>query len=277
MRTPQRTHSKPRPRADTTPRVGKPTAIRIGTAGWSLPRASAPAFPAAGTHLERYASVFNAVEITSSFYRPHRRETYAKWAASVPDDFRFSVKAPREITHELRLRACSKPLRTFLDEIDALGSRLGCLLIQLPPSLAFERRRATSFFTLLRREFERAVALEPRHASWFEPAVEELLRQFDVGRVGADPSLSAAAAAPMTGTLLSYHRLHGSPRMYYSNYEEPALVALSHDLVAAAARGREAWCIFDNTAHGFAIANALRAVELVSRSSKSAPRTVRRR
>jgi uncharacterized protein YecE (DUF72 family) len=80
--------------------------IRIGCAGWSLPRVEQERFPAAGSHLERYASVFDAVEINSSFHRPHRPATYARWAAAVPSSFRFSVKLPKTI---LTIFACSRP------------------------------------------------------------------------------------------------------------------------------------------------------------------------
>ena len=76
--------------------------IRIGTAGWTVPKAVAHAFPGEGGHLARYAGRLDAVEINSSFYRPHRPATYARWAECVPKDFRFAVKVPRLVTHELR-------------------------------------------------------------------------------------------------------------------------------------------------------------------------------
>jgi uncharacterized protein YecE (DUF72 family) len=236
--------------------------LRIGTAGWSLPRESLSAFPASGSHLQRYAAVFNAAEINSSFYRAHKRETYERWAASVSSDFRFSVKLPREITHDLRLRACAKPLQKFLDEIEGLGPRLGCLLIQLPPSFVFERALVKRFLTLLRRHFHGNAVIEPRHASWFESVVEDTLRGFDVGRVGSDPALTANAAIPIAKTPIAYRRLHGSPRMYYSSYEEPFLESVAAEMTAHASHAREAWCIFDNTAHGHSTSNALRLVEL---------------
>ena len=236
--------------------------LRIGTAGWSLPREAASHFPESGSHLQRYASVFDAAEINSSFYRPHRRETYARWAAAVPSGFRFSVKLPREITHDLRLRACAKPLSKFLGEVDGLGARLGCLLIQLPPSFAFDRAAVTRFLKLLRNHFDGNAVIEPRHATWFEPAVEDTLRTFDVGRVGSDPALSPAAAVPMPKARVLYRRLHGSPRMYYSSYDEAFIAAVAADMAATASRTCDCWCIFDNTAHGHAISNALRLAEL---------------
>jgi len=74
---------------------------RVGTAGWSIPRASAERAPGDGTHLQRYARVLACSEINSSFHRSHRAAVYAKWAASTPSGFRFSVKLPRAITHDL--------------------------------------------------------------------------------------------------------------------------------------------------------------------------------
>src|SRR5258708_2979797 len=99
--------------------------LRVGCAGWSIPKKQAHHFPGAGSHLERYAGRFNAVEINSSFYRPHRPTTYARWADSVPAGFRFAVKVPREITHERRLVDAAEGLDRFLAEACALGDRLG--------------------------------------------------------------------------------------------------------------------------------------------------------
>ena len=82
--------------------------ILIGTAGWNIRRDSAQHFAESGTHLARYAARFQAVEINSSFYRPHRTSTYARWADSVPSEFRFSVKLPKQMTHELRLNVSAE-------------------------------------------------------------------------------------------------------------------------------------------------------------------------
>src|SRR4051794_10397874 len=113
--------------------------VRIGTAGWSIPKAYAAPFPPSGSHLERYGAVFNAVEINSSFYRPHRIATYERWAATVPEDFRFAIKVPKSVTHERRLKDTGDLLDQFVSEVTGLGPKLGPLLVQLPPSLAFEQ------------------------------------------------------------------------------------------------------------------------------------------
>jgi len=233
------------------------TAPLIGCAGWSLPRPAWPQFAASGSHLERYASRFGAVEINSSFYRPHRPATYARWAASVPPSFRFAVKVPRRITHELRLRGAMAALDTFLAEATALGERLGCLLVQLPPSLPLDPAAAEAFFAGLRERFAGGVACEPRHATWFGPEAAALLADLRIARVAADPAPVPAAAEPGGWDGLAYHRLHGSPTMYYSAYDPPFLDRLAARLAADSAAGRPAWCIFDNTAEGAATTNAL--------------------
>ena len=239
------------------------TTIRVGCAGWALPRSAAASFPEIGSHLERYAAVLNAAEINSSFYRSHRHETYVRWAASVPLDFRFSVKLPKEITHTLRLKTCARPLKTFLSEIAGLGARLGCMLIQLPPSFAFHRAVVGQFLTLLRRHFDGDAVIEPRHVTWFEPEVEAMLHEFNVSRVASDPALCAAAALPGADSSVAYFRLHGSPRMYYSNYDDGHLRGVAAELNRHHAKSQRAWCIFDNTAHGFATMNALRLKKLL--------------
>ncbi len=240
----------PAPR-DAPPRAGR---AYVGCAGWSLPRDAQPHFPTEGTHLARYAARFPAVEINSSFYRPHRPATYARWAASVPPGFRFSVKVPRAITHERRLADAGPALDAFLAGPAALGPALGCLLVQLPPSLAFDAATADAFFAELRARHAGPVAAEPRHAGWFTPAADALLAGWRVARVAADPARVPAAAEPGGWPGNAYYRLHGSPRTYYSAYDAAFLDALAPRLAAAPAG---AWCIFDNTALGAATADAL--------------------
>jgi uncharacterized protein YecE (DUF72 family) len=236
----------------------------VGCAGWSIPKQHADDFPAGGTHLVRYARRFPAVEIDSSFYRPHRPETYARWAASTPAEFRFAVKLPREITHTRRLADAAAPLARFLGEATQLGEKLGPLLVQLPPSLRFDAGVADAFFDLLRESYAGQVACEPRHPSWFTVEPEQLLDRWRVARVAADPAVVPAAAEPGGWSGLVYYRLHGSPAMYESPYPPAHLDALAPRLARAAARETSAWCIFDNTALGAATADALALMERLS-------------
>lgn len=230
--------------------------IRVGCAGWSIPKEYADRFPEGGSHLARYAGRFPAVEINSSFYSPHRPATYARWAASVPAGFRFSVKVPKLATHERRLVETDDVLDAFVAEATQLGDRLGPLLVQLPPSLTFSSGVAERFLASLRERFDGAVALEPRHPTWFEPEAVELVTSYRVARVAADPAVVPAAAEPGGWDGLVYYRLHGSPKMYYSAYPKEYLQALTATLVRAA-KSAAVWCIFDNTAASAATGDAL--------------------
>lgn len=233
--------------------------LRVGTAGWALPSTYRELFPAEGTHLARYAQRFNAAEINSSFYRSHKQQTYARWAASVPDGFRFAVKVPKEITHTRRLVGVKRHLMKFIGEVNALDDRLGPLLVQLPPSLKFSAD-AAKFFAMARDGFEGDIVCEPRHASWFEGDVEGVLKKFKVARVAADPARVPTASVPGGWTGITYRRLHGAPRMYASSYPPSTITAIAKAMLEDDGPRRQHWCVFDNTLLGEATGNALALV-----------------
>ena len=235
----------------------------MGTAGWTLPSAVRERFAGAGTQLERYARVFSCVEINSSFYRPHRRSTYERWAASVPAGFRFSLKLPKEITHTRRLANIADPLARFLDASSGLARKRDVILVQLPPSLAYDDALAASFLEHLSCGYAGRIACEPRHPSWFSAQADTRLASFGIARVAADPAVVPDAARPGGAAGWSYLRLHGSPRTYYSGYDDARLAVLAADVRA---HGKSAWCIFDNTAAGAATGDALRLEEMLSGS-----------
>ena len=237
--------------------------IRIGTAGWSIPRASTARFDPSGTHLQRYASRFRCVEINSSFYRPHVPATYGRWHDATPPDFRFAVKMPRAITHERALRDAREPLAAFLAEIEGLAEKRGPILVQLPPSLSFDGSVARRFFELVRRTYRGPVVCEPRHATWFSPRVASLLHGFEVSRVAADPPRVPEAAVPGAWSRLAYVRLHGSPRTYWSRYDATYIETLA-SMLRSLRQAEEVWCVFDNTASGAAVENAWELRERMS-------------
>jgi uncharacterized protein YecE (DUF72 family) len=237
--------------------------VRIGTAAWNVPKEHAAPFPVAGSHLERYSAVLNTVEINSSFYRPHRTTTYERWAASVPESFRFAVKVPKAITHERRLKDTDDLLDRFLSEVSGLGPKLGPLLVQLPPSLRFDDGVADTFLSGLRSRVEGLLVCEPRHASWFTPDVEGLFEELRIARVAADPAPVSGADKPGGWRSVAYYRLHGSPRIYYSAYSPENLAAIAERIASDAADEIETWCIFDNTAAFAATGDALTTRSLV--------------
>jgi uncharacterized protein YecE (DUF72 family) len=239
--------------------------FRIGCAGWNIPRQSGDNFASEGSHLERYSQTFNCCEINSSFYRPHKKETWERWAASVPAGFQFSVKVPKTITHEAKLNCGTEVLSAFLQQIKFLQDKLGPILIQIPPSLAFDSSSARNFLALLRQEYSGDVVCEPRHSSWFCNEVDELLEEYRIARVAADPACVPDGISPGGWSSLVYFRLHGSPRRFYSAYNDDFLTKLSVELGDLKGSAR-VWCIFDNTASGNATQNAL---ELNTKLNKS--------
>ncbi len=230
--------------------------IRVGCAGWNVPGDSAAEFPVDGSHLVRYSRVLNCSEINSSFYREHKPSTWERWRESVPEGFQFSVKAPRAITHDAKLKSEPEVLSKFLAQVTVLREKLGPILFQLPPSLEFERAIVTDFLTMLRQHFAGDVVWEPRHKSWFENDATEALSGFGVARVAADPACVPSAAHPGAASAIVYFRLHGSPRRYYSAYDKKFLHTLATTLAESAATAKT-WCVFDNTASGAAARNAL--------------------
>ncbi|MFZ6645930.1 DUF72 domain-containing protein [Undibacterium sp. TJN25] len=252
--------------------------LYLGCAGWSVPRQlpdqAVEEFPVLlpfqqqlqhqqqaehdKSHLQRYAELFSAVEINTSFYRSHMPATYERWRLSVPAGFRFSVKLPRTVTHLLRLANCDHELNSFVKEVAHLREKLGCLLIQLPPSLQFEPRVAGRFIAGLRQQTDAPLALEPRHPTWFGPDALELIQKYRLALVQADPQPPGFRDAELPdASPLVYHRLHGSPDMYYSAYSSDYLDDLQKTLAEQQRQGKQVWCIFDNTAQGAAFWNAL--------------------
>jgi uncharacterized protein YecE (DUF72 family) len=227
----------------------------IGTAGWSIPASEAGHFPADGTALERYAARFRGVEINSSFHRPHRASTWARWAESVPAGFCFAVKVPKAITHVRKLVDCAELAAEFVEETRALGDKLAILLVQLPPKLAFDGDLVRGFFRHLSGLASATIVCEPRHPSWFEAEADALLESLGVARAAADPAVVPDASVPGGWRGLGYWRLHGSPAMYRSAYDDARLDEYARQI---GAEPGQAWCMFDNTAGSAATGDALK-------------------
>lgn len=196
-------------------------------------------------------------EINSSAYRSHRFDTYVRWRESVPDDFRFSVKLPQAMTHRSALEGDSAALDRFATEVSGLGAKLAVLLIQLPPRQTFEESTARRFFLSISDRIAAQMACEPRNSTWESQEADALLKGLSIARVAADPPRWEMNDSPGGDRNLSYFRMHGSPRMYFSEYGQDQLGRLLGQLDAAATLSSSVWCIFDNTAHGHATGNAL--------------------
>jgi uncharacterized protein YecE (DUF72 family) len=221
----------------------------IATAAWSIPKKVADRFSQQGSGLSRYASVFDGVEINSTFYSRHMKSTFARWADSVPGGFRFSLKIPKEITHIRAMKDIAEPFDAFLGDIAPLGEKRGPLLCQLPPSMTFDADVLETAFKTIRDADQGPIVIEVRHKSWASDEALDLLKSFAIDRVLADP----APVWPVEDFERppKYARLHGKPKIYHSSYSHDEIRSFS-DLLAP-----DGWCVFDNTASGAAIENAL--------------------
>jgi uncharacterized protein YecE (DUF72 family) len=234
-------------------------AIFIGCAGWGLPKNFRHQEK---THyLRQYAHFFNCVEINSSFYKIHKEQTYEKWRNLVPEDFKFSVKIPRSVSHETQLKQ-PELLMPFLLGVKSLGASRGPLLLQTPPKLAFDAEIAKKFFAYLKDNFDGEVVFEPRHASWFQADAHVLLFKHNIDLVRADPGLHNPFSLAHSECRTQYIRLHGSPQIYYSAYSQGFLTMLANRL-AGSSEPIQTWIIFDNTALGHAFDNAIKLQELL--------------
>ena len=261
---------RPRPHVGTRSRPvlsrarTRKEAVHIGTAGWTIASRYQDMLAGSGSHLERYAKRLNAVEINSSFRRHHRVQTYARWASSVPMHFRFSVKVPRTLTHDGELTPQADELDPFIEEVLGLGHKLGVLLVQLPPRLAFDKSVARAFFRALRKRIDVQVACEPRHPSWSSGDANRVLAEYGIARVAADPPPWPGADEPGGCERFAYFRWHGQPRKYYSDYDAEHLASLQQRMRIAGEGGADVWTIFDNTALGYALQNALATVDALA-------------
>jgi uncharacterized protein YecE (DUF72 family) len=205
------------------------------------------------------------VEINSSFHRHHQPQTYRRWSSSVPDTFRFSVKVPRTLTHSGDLSPDASVLERFTAEIHGLGAKLGVVLVQFPPKLVFDERPAREFFAALRKRANVQVACEPRHPSWGSERADRLLAKWRVARVAADPAPWPGAEQPGGARTLAYFRWHGQPRRYYSEYDAEQLASLRERVAIAWQRASQVWIVFDNTALGHALGNALTITDAIAK------------
>lgn len=240
----------------------------VGVAGWSIPNDYKQRGPSEDSHLERYGAALSCVEINSSFYREHKFETYARWAASVPDNFRFSAKLSKYFTHDQRLKVFGTALRDKLAGMAGLGDKLRIILVQLPPSLEFDAGSAEKFISKLSEYSSRLkIAWEPRHISWADKNAVRLMADYGVSKVLADPERcpTTASQRKTLETKLRYYRLHGSPVIYRSSYSPDVLARIAGKIRIPLFPAEETWLIFDNTTLGHGFANALDLQDMMSK------------
>lgn len=225
----------------------------IGTSGLVLPVPNKKAFPPefqSGSRLTFYASIFNSLEVNSSFYKVPQPATFSKWANEVPEEFRFTIKLWRGITHEPELNFAPAEVDKFMHAANQLSTKKGCLLIQLPPSLRVDK--IDHLQRLLERVVQSAprqnwkIAVEFRNRTWYIQEVENLLFQFQATRVLHD--MPASKIMETTGDLpFVYLRFHGPAGDYKGGYGKTVLKEYAERVQQWQALGREVYVYFNNT------------------------------
>ena len=210
-----------------------------------------------------YSQHFQTLELNVTFYRFPQLSFLENWYQSSPTDFRFAVKAPRLITHYKQFNQTEQLLADFYGTAqEGLREKLGPVLFQLPPRLAYSEERLHRILESLHPEF--ANVLEFRHPSWWTGEVYQALARRGVSFCGqSHPLLPDELVA---NTSLLYYRLHGVPALYHSPYGANALQGLAAK-VAAASHVQQAYLYFNNDIGGSAVADAtwLRAYVAVGR------------
>jgi uncharacterized protein YecE (DUF72 family) len=241
----------------------------IGTSGWTYSGWRGSFYPEdlpSREFLAFYAREFDSTEVNYSFYHLPRPSTYEKWASLVADSFVFALKASRFITHVKRLRDTREAWTTFVRNALALGSHLGPILLQCPPSFRCDRRRLAAFLSLAQDSVAGSprlrLAFEFRHDSWFTEEIYKLLRRHDAALCIAD-SPKYPRRDVLTGSFV-YLRFHGRTELFASNYTDEELAEEAGPIRRYLHDGLDVYAYFNNDAEGHAVGNARMLRRLVA-------------
>lgn len=240
--------------------MDKDISIRTGTSGWTYKHWQGVFYPVdlpQSKWLEYYTGHFDTVELNASFYRLPNPRTFENWNARTPDNFRWSVKASKYITHTKRLRDPAEPLQRLYDAVKGLGEKLGAILVQLPPNLAFDEILFRDFCSSLNTDIRHT--LEVRHASWLSDNAYTILNEFNIALCISDTAGRYPSAEEITADF-AYVRLHGSQKLYASGYTEDELQTWAQKINAW---DRDAFIYFDNDFEGHAVKDAKRLKEIL--------------
>ncbi len=274
--------------------TGPVSSVRVGISGWTYAPWRGDFYPEGlpqRRELEYAASRLGSIEINGSFYSLQRPSSWERWRAAVPEDFVFSVKGGRFLTHMLRLRDVEQPLANFFAQgVLGLGEKLGPVLWQLPANFAYDEELLTGFCALLPATTTEAAelaarhddkvsgeklwsgeveerplhhALEPRHPSFGEDHAIAHLERCDLALVVSDSAGDWPRFEQAVGPVV-YVRLHGDEELYASGYTDEALDRWAERIGGWAAEGRDVYVYFDNDAKGHAPFDAMRLIDRLS-------------
>lgn len=235
--------------------------VYLGTSGWHYGHWRGIFYPAdlkREKWLNFYSNYFNTVEVNATFYRDIKSSTFEKWYSSVNEKFIFSVKISRQITHFKKLRIDKILIDNFLKKVSTLKEKLGVILIQLPPSLRFDQSLIDEFLSLLDRKYK--YAIEVRNKTFIDDKFLTLLRRDNVAFCISDSAGRYPFHEAITADFI-YLRLHGSKKIYASEYTEEELIYLEEKIKNW---NKLTFVYFDNDFMGFAFKNALRLKDLLA-------------
>jgi uncharacterized protein YecE (DUF72 family) len=248
----------------------EPESIHIGTSGWHYQHWKGPFYPRDlpdSRMLEYYAQHFQTAEINNTFYRLPEKETFARWRDSVPEGFRFSVKASRYMTHMKKLKDPAEPLANLGERVATLGDKLGPILFQLPPHWKPNIERLEGFLRALPQG--RRYAFEFRDPSWFGKQTEDALAER--GAAFCIYDFEGRQSPRSVTSDFVYVRLHGPDGAYTGSYGQEALTDWAESFSNWAGEGKEVYCYFDNDEKGYAAENALKLKEMLGGSQTGNP------
>jgi uncharacterized protein YecE (DUF72 family) len=236
--------------------------IRIGCSGWQYKHWKGDFYPAGlreADWLDWYARSFDTVELNNSFYRLPEKRTFQGWHERSPPGFLFAVKASRYLTHLKKLKDPEEPLRRFFERAEALGSKLGPILYQLPPRWPADVDRLRAFVRCLPKPYRHAI--EFRDSTWYAAGVLEVLESHDVALCLHDMHGSATGRQRL-GPFV-YVRFHGTTK-YGGRYGDDELGGWAEWIRAEHGAGRDVFAYFNNDVGGHAPRDAMRLRELVA-------------
>ena len=240
----------------------------IGTSGWSYSHWKEVFYPPKlkpTDYLGFYSKSFSITEINTSFYHLPKLQTVLNWVAKVPENFRFCPKLSRYITHMKKLNEPEEPLQRFFEVFEPMKNVMGPVLIQLPPSLKFNYDTAEYFFKVLKKNYkEYEFVLEVRHNTWLGEESLTLMTKYDLGFVISQSGKRFPYSETVTSKNI-YVRFHGPVQLYASSYSDEMLEDFAAKFRKWINQGHVIWAFFNNDIHGYALVNANRLEELLSR------------
>jgi uncharacterized protein YecE (DUF72 family) len=245
--------------------------LHIGTSGWSYRHWSGIFYPPQikpDKYLEYYITMFSCVELNASFYHLPKEMTVTGWVKRTPETFKFCPKLSRFITHQRKLQHVEDSLQRYFEVFEEMKSRMGPVLIQLPPGMKFDRQLTADFLEVLIKQYDSyRFAFEVRHKSWITDEFMAMLADHAMAFVIADSGRRYPYYEAVTADFV-YLRFHGHEMLYASDYGDAALAQYAVKIVHWLDEGKEVWIFFNNDFHGYAVQNALRLKEIVNMSFK---------